>query len=634
MNATQLEAVKQLELRLYNSAHGARRACVLDAAAKLGVSVQTVYRWLSQVEVKPIVKRKRRSDFGACKIPEETLVHIAGAMKEVFRANGKKSVPDAQLLEVLSENGTPIAAHVSTVTRQLRRLGLHPDQVNRPTPSVEMRSPHPNWAWQVDPSVCTAYYLSNATGLQVMDVEEFNKNKPKNFSRIAHERLLRYVVTDHYSGAILVRYYIGSESADNLSEFLVWCFGPKRHPDGSQAHLVHGVPFVMSMDKGSANTSHQVLTMLDNLDVSVLVHARGNSRAKGSVEVAQNIVERGLESRLRFNHVDSIDHLNALAVQWSHRFNAEAIHTRFAGTRYSLWQKIRAEQLRVAPNADVLRDLVNSHVKERRVSNDLRIQFQAIKGERSFDYDVALVPGVMAGAKVSVRVNAYARPAINVAYFDDAHVQRWLTVAPIERDDSGFMVEAPTVGVSFRSAHKGLIDHNREMLMLRAYGHAIPDAATTHTERLEAAEKAKEKGALIYGGAIDAFKSIEEANLPTFMPPRGTPLDVSHLEVVDPPIDTKPLRPVQDRVWRAERVRRVSAYEGCKLILRRLEQAGAAQAYDGPTMFAWIEAKYSAEGGMPEDDVPAIVRQLINNQELPAPVPADTPPVLRAVGDE
>ena len=53
-----------------------------------------------------------------------------------------------------------------------------------------------------------------------MDRDEFYRNKPQNFARVARTDLCtRYAVSDHASGAFKLRYFLGGESAQNLVDF-------------------------------------------------------------------------------------------------------------------------------------------------------------------------------------------------------------------------------------------------------------------------------------------------------------------------------------------------------------------------------------------------------------------------------
>ena len=125
------------------------------------------------------------------------------------------------------------------------------------------------------------------------------------------------------------------------------------------------------------------------------------------------------------------------------------------------------------------------------------------------------LPGVMAGAKVPVVVNAYRTPAVQVGFVDQETGElHWLTVEPIETGEDGRRADAPVIGEQLRTAPRGLLEKNRDAALQRAYGGADAEEAAAN----------KEAGALAFGGAVDPFKQAREAQLPAYLPRRGTPL--------------------------------------------------------------------------------------------------------------
>ena len=349
--------LQQVQAELDAAPHGGKTAIVERAAAHLGLSVPTVHRWLKE-HMGRETGRKRRADAGQRDVSDADLLTISAALVATFRQTGNRIMTFDTAVDMLRTNGvitTPLSA--SRLATVLTERGLHPSQLTRPEPAIEQRSLHPNHVWQVDASVCVAYYLSNATGLQVMDEKRFYKNKPGNLTRVQEERLIRYTVADHYTHELLTRYYLGSESAANLTEFLIWAMGQKT------GHIVHGVPLIMQMDMGSANTSAMTKNLLQRLDVRVMVHERHNSRANGSVEKAHHMVEREFESGLTFQHVESLADLNDKAVAWANHFCATKQHSRHGKTRHALWMTITPEQLRLAPAVETMRELVTTHPK-------------------------------------------------------------------------------------------------------------------------------------------------------------------------------------------------------------------------------------------------------------------------------
>jgi len=87
-----------------------------------------------------------------------------------------------------------------------------------------LASDHPNDVWQIDASISTLFYVPDErqSGMQDMAPGVFYKNKPENFERVARQRVTRFVITDHTSGAVKVRYALGGESEANFTEFFLW----------------------------------------------------------------------------------------------------------------------------------------------------------------------------------------------------------------------------------------------------------------------------------------------------------------------------------------------------------------------------------------------------------------------------
>jgi hypothetical protein len=573
-NPAVMMRLHHVQQALVTAQHGSKATIVAQAAQELGVSQPTLHRWLQHVRTSATphaAARKRRADAGQRAIGDAELQDISAALLSSYRRNGKRILSFDNAVQMLRDNGlissdlTP--ARIATI---LTERGMHPSQVTRPDPSTEQRSLHPNHVWQVDASVCTAYYLSNATGLHVMNAEEFYKNKPANLTRIQFERLIRYAVADHYEHEILTRYYLGSECSAHLADFLIWAFAPK------EGHPMHGVPFIVQMDMGSANTSAPVLNMLQRLQVRTIIHERHNSRANGSVEKAHHLVETHFESALRFDRVASLEDLNDKALTWANYFGATHQHRRYGLTRHEVWMRITADQLRLAPPVELMRTLPTSHPVERRVSNNLTIDF-SVKGYGARDYDLRYLPGVMAGSKVQVVVNGLQAPAVEVQYADkETGELRWMTIEPTARDEAGWRLDAPIIGEQLRQAPRGLVDTNRDAALQRAFG----------GETVAAAEKAQERGDLAFGGKVDPWKTAREAKIPAYLPRRGTPLEAPGRAVEAP---------------------RVSTVAAAKRLREAMKRLGQGEAF-GPHVFAWLQDKFG-EAGVPEDQIDGLVAQ-------------------------
>lgn len=204
MNPVVTERLVDLERQIAKAPRGQRTALRKQAAAELGVSVQTLYRKKEQVVGK--APRKRRHDAGTSALSREEAQKISAALQATIRKNGKRLSSVKQAVEMLRANrlidaermdpetGEVFELSDSAILRALWVYGYHPDQLNHPNPVTEMASRHPNHVWQIDASICVLYYLKpsstpKANGLQVMGEAEFYKNKPRNFDRIEPYRV-------------------------------------------------------------------------------------------------------------------------------------------------------------------------------------------------------------------------------------------------------------------------------------------------------------------------------------------------------------------------------------------------------------------------------------------------------------
>ncbi len=522
MGATlgELDVLRDLATRLGAAPHGGRTALVDQAAEVLRVSRQEVYRRLKGVGFNS--GRKRRSDRGQSMINEDVAMQAAALVHGARRKTGKKTLPLSVALEILRDSGQglvdpqtgevrlPMSA--TTLSRAMRRHGCHPAMLAQGKPHTHMRSEHPNHVWQVDASLCVLFYLPRK-GLQVMPEGVFYKNKPQNFERVAQERVWRYVVTDHYSGAFFLLYVQSAgETSENLAEVFLRAIQQR-----SQDDPMHGVPRVLVMDLGSANTSHLFLNLLDRLDVKHLEHLPGNSRAKGQVEQAQNLVETQFEGRLAYMRIENLEQLQAAADSWRAHYNAWAVHSRTKQTRNALWLSINEDQLRIAPNMELCRDLVMTRPVEAMVRPDMTIT-HSVKGFGRNTYDLRYVAGLVPKMKVSVVVNPYRAPEVDVVVTDERGDETVWTVAPVEMTEAGFRTDAAVWGQEFKALPETVADRR-----VKEIAEATGDTG-----------KERKTGQAPYG--LDVFADVAAAPAPAYLPRRGRDLglDASRREI--PPL--------------------------------------------------------------------------------------------------
>ncbi|MEF8746678.1 MAG: hypothetical protein V5B31_02215 [Candidatus Accumulibacter propinquus] len=519
----QLPLVLQLAAELPALPHGQGTPRVQSMAQTIGVSVQTLWRWIREAGYGST--RKRRSDAGRLKALTEAQVRQMAAIQIAGARETGKVLPTLEMVrEIANANAVPdpetgevayTTAHRSTIARAMRRIGCHTDQMMRQTPAFALQSLHPNHVWQMDVSTCVLFYLSSG-GIEICEEAAFNKNKPHNFERVSQLRVQRYLVVDHCTGAFWLQYLAGHESARNLLDFLIPAFHP-RH-----GLPFYGVPKILQVDPGSAQSSQVFRSLSRALDIEVRVHKTKNPRAKGAVESMHNHIEHQFEGRLHAQRVRGFEHLNELANLWSAAFQSRAVHTRTKLTRFAGWMMISQfpGALRVIEGGpEVTRALVMADAVTRVVDGLLQITFSAAGNEQA-TYSVAGIPGVAVGEKVSVVASPYTLPDIDVLAVNADGKELRYRRSPIPKTDFGFDSTAAVIGQEFKSTADTFIDTERKRALRAAWGSDDP---------LEIAKTRKGKGSkrgVAFDGHIDTFADVRQVAIPAYLPLVGTAIDV------------------------------------------------------------------------------------------------------------
>jgi hypothetical protein len=534
MTAAVIQHLVDLSRALDIAPHSQKTALCRAAAEELGLSLATVYRKLKEITVSR--SRKRRSDACTSKLTKHEALTISAAIIESARRNDKQLYSLEDVVEALRSSGLIEAGRIdattgeffpmstSAIRRAMINYRLHPDLLLAPAPVTELVSQHPNHVWQIDASLCVLYYLKpsgdlQSNGLQVMDRAEFYKNKPKNLARIASDRVWSYEITDHYTGWIYVEYVMRAESSENVTSVLI-----NAMQERGGADMLHGVPRILMMDPGSANTSAMTKNLCRSLCIRMIVHAPGAARVTGQVENARNLIERKFEAGLRFHPVADIDELNALAKKWRSHFNAAKVHSRHKKTRTELWMTIRQDQLVKAPAVEVCRALAVADPVSRKVSPKLRISYEGR------EYSVAVVPNVMVDEKVMVTRNPWRDDAVQVHVTDDKGLEVFYVAPVIETDLAGFEIDGAVIGEAFRRHAETPAQISRKAAARLAMGADTEDEVKT----------ARKEKRIPFNGELKPYQHIADAQLPDFMPRRGTQHDL-----VAPTIETPPLNVIQ-----------------------------------------------------------------------------------------
>ena len=413
--------------------------------------------------------RKKRSDAGASSINEKDLSTVAALLQNSVRKNGKKTMSVENARSIMLQNGFDVPISTRQLSELLKTRTLSTESTSKPSPHQRMRTEYPNQVHFADPSVALMYFAPNGKQKFLRD-DEVYKNKPFLEGR-ENLKCWRYVLTDHYSGTICVRYYAAAgENSANMYDFLLYAWGKKKDP----LYNFHGLPELLIWDCGSANISKPVTNALKALRVETEPHLPGNPRAKGQVENANNIVECQFESLLHLEEVNSMEELNDAAERWCAAFNANQLEHRDTritragrkiGSRTMIWNWIKEEQLRELPDEEICRQIFTTGIQPRTVGGDLAISFVHPKNKAATRYSLSALPDIMVGMTVNVQPILVSEEALAlVSYQDRTGEIVSFEVKPIEYDRVGFDIAAPVFGQEYKSQPDTLIEKNTKAL--------------------------------------------------------------------------------------------------------------------------------------------------------------------------
>ena len=508
--------------------HGEKEAIYSEAIERLGISRAKLLRDLKEIDIGR--NRKKRTDTGQSALTREEALMISAILKESTRGNGKRLLSIGDAVEILRANDQIQAGAVDTATGEMiqlsdsaigRALGgyqLHPSQVNQPAPVTEMATEHPNHCWQIDASLCVLYYLRTSVddrqnGLRVAPREEFYKNKPGNLKKIESERVWRYAVTDHTSGAGYVEYVLGAESGENLAHIFINAIQHRGEHDP-----MHGVPRIAMLDPGSANTGAIFKNLCKALNIQLQINQVGNPRAKGQVENYHNLIERKFECGLRFFPIKTLDQLNELAWRWMRHFNATAEHSRHGKTRNEVWNEITERQLLKAPDIKTCRELARTAPEERTVNPNMTVSY---KGPH---YDVSDVPGLIVNQKVWVCLNPWRKDSAQVVLIGLDGKEEYHVVECVECDGYGFRTDAVIIGERYRAPKDTQAQKDAKTI----------EKLVTGAETLKDAQKLRKGKVVPFNGKIDPQKHMREDLLPSYLQKRGTATPLEKIKVEMP----------------------------------------------------------------------------------------------------
>jgi len=567
------------------AAHGEKSGLIKAAAQSMDVTAQTIHRWLKEHRYSV---RKRRADAGLHSVSKEECEAVLQTLLRAQKENDKEVRTLADAIGKLRANGLIRAERIdpatgeiialsdSAISRAMDAYGLSLKTARKPRPYQPLASPHPNWCWQVDASVCILFYLPGGKDGEGNAIVPLNKavhykNKPQNLKAIEKFRVIRYVMTDHASGVIRVRYYPHSESGEHTVDFLTWLMAEKENPHDP----MHGKPVMIMVDPG-ATASGLVRRFCARMGVRLIVNKPGNPRAKGQVEQANNLWEMKFEGWLSFarDRITDFSSLNQAAYDYQIWFNETRIHTRHNMTRFAAWRTITAEQLIKTAPAATLKQLATSRPVTAQVKGDLTVQLDGKK------YRCAHVPGIEIGSKLSLCYAPLAGGGVMAIEINDDGTE---THYPLDEVVSigtyQYSDMAAIVGEEYKSPPDTEAVRTQKRL----------DKAATCAKTLTDAERllVKDRHLDPFMGALDPFAEVEQHKQAT--------VNVLPLPLRFTPDNTLPAVEVAPSI--------IPTVRAARIVKEATESAGRIWQ---PEFYEWLCQRYP--NGVPQDALDRLVQ--------------------------
>lgn len=425
-------------------------------AFKLGVS----YKRMQSIALEAGFRRRQeRSNKGETSCPTDVIDLIAARV----RISIKKGAKDAfdinttikKEYETLIEEGVNIPVSYERVCTLLRNMQLDRKSLTTATPFVRLDSLHVNHVHLFDITNCLQWHLEKGHGMNEEDISKWlypNKVLEEARKRDMKPKLLRYVMIDHKSRAFYFQYfYTSGERAENGAEFFYNAWADKRPliektlgiADYDGMYQFSGIPKIIYTDGGPIFKDTAIKNLMAALGIEVLIHKTHNPRAKGMVERHMKIIGDNFESNLRRFKIETLEELNAYALDWCIKFNNDREVAKTGRSRSQLWRTIKPNEYTLLPGLDIYNTLISKEDETRVLNGNCEFSY---KGQ---DY-ICDNPN-FAGKKCVVQITAKDYPVL-ILHFN-GYVEK---AYPFVRDEYGRPVLSNTgiIGEKFASQAK------------------------------------------------------------------------------------------------------------------------------------------------------------------------------------
>lgn len=443
MNTLRAQALQATIGALSTARPSERGELVVSLAERLGLSVARTYTILKEHGWSS--GRKPRSDRGQSALDADATEAVAAILARGIDARGKSRTPVSEALAIARQQGLAPDISAAQACRVLRWHGLSREALTATETAVLSRSLHPNHVAFCDISPCAQWYFRNDEGGKMEPYGRLEAPyKAEQYQEIKRH-ILRYVATDHYTGAYFVRfYYAAGENSLDACDFLYRFMAEKSIT--RERYPLRGVPWMLVFDQGSAWKNGTTLSLLRGLGYTterpaegdaadqryVHFHKPGNAKSSGSVETRHRHWQEGFETWLReAGGAKDLAELNTWAEQWSAAAQWERPHSRYGRAPMELWNEIATDELVEAPSREVFFNLATGKREERRCDGRNWVSY---KGQW-----YALEGGTLyTGCKVQVEPSPFG--PVPLRAWDIQGVE--LGVTAIVKDKAGFATNA------------------------------------------------------------------------------------------------------------------------------------------------------------------------------------------------